>query len=443
MRKRATTAIAAAIVRDITMDEPQVYLEKLSAFSRMLRLEGLPVSPKETEDAARLLIALGMADREQVKTALRTVYAKSREEQLRFDRVFDGFFISEEAMKKQAQEQMQREQELAQARQQAEQDLQVGGEPMNLSEEQRNAYAAMPEEAKQRLRNFMEKYRGNAERNPKLYGDFIHSVFTRAILEQQMLMEDAGVGAAEADPEIGLLYRDISQFRDTEIPKAIDLIQTVARQINGELSAKRKNSGHSGKLDFRATIRKGLETGGSFYKLKYKKKRHRRKHLVLLCDVSGSMMQFSEFALRFIQSLNQVSESSRVFLFSETMVEADAFKLQNMDLFRGFVKECGIYGRGTDLGTALAKLCTMQPAALTSSTTLLILSDTKTIDQPRAMATLLEAKRLSGRVIWLNPIPRNKWQYVRSIQAMQSLVTMVPCSTLRELAQACRRLTQS
>ena len=75
------------------------------------------------------------------------------------------------------------------------------------------------------------------------------------------------------------------------------------------------------------------------------------------------MVQFSEFALRFIQSLNQVSESSRVFLFSEGLFEADAFSLQNMDLFRNYVKECGIYGKGTDLGTALEALCSMNPAA--------------------------------------------------------------------------------
>ena len=177
------------------MTDPQVYLEKLSAFSRMLRLEGLIISPKETEDAARLLIGLGMADREQVKTALRTVYAKSREEQLSFDRCFDGFFISEEKMRQQAKEQMQREQEMQQHRQEAEEDLQLNGKPMDLDESQREAYAAMPEDARQRLRSFMEKYRGTAERNPKLYGEFIHSVFARAILEQQMLMENAGVGA--------------------------------------------------------------------------------------------------------------------------------------------------------------------------------------------------------------------------------------------------------
>ena len=424
------------------MAEPETYLEKLSAFSRMLRLEGLSVSPKETEDASRLLIALGLEDRERVKTALRTVYAKSREEQLSFDRCFDSFFISEEKMRQQAKEQQQREQELAQRRKEAEEELQLNGKPMDLSQQQRETYAAMPEEARQRLRNFMDKYRGTAERNPKLYGEFIHSVFTRTLLEQQMLLENAGTGVEAADPEIGILYRDISDFKDTEIPKAIEIIQSIARQINGELAAKRQRGGHTGVLDFRRTIRLGLETGGSFHRLRYKKKRARRRQLVLLCDVSGSMVQFSEFALRFIQSLNQVSDNSRVFLFSESVVEADAFQLQNMDTFRGYVKESGIYGRGTDLGTALTELCRKKPAVLSSAATLLILSDTKTIDQPRALQALAEAKRLSGRVIWLNPIPESKWQYLRSVQTVAAICPMMSCSTLRELAAACRKLTQ-
>ena len=426
------------IAGDTTMDDPSVYLEKISAFSRMLRLEGLPVSPKETADAGQILINLGLTDREQVKTALRTVYAKSREEQLSFDRVFDGFFISEDAMRQQAQQQMEKEAEMERARREAEEEL----ESVNLDESQLETYAAMPEQEREKLRRFMDRYKNNAERNPELYSNFIHSVFAKTLLEQQMRMEDAGIGCEAADPELGMLYRDISMFKDTEIPKAISIIQTISRQINGELTAKRKKGGHSGKLDFRRTIRKGLETGGSFYRLRYKKKRNRRKNLVLLCDVSGSMVQFSEFALRFIQSLNQVSESSRVFLFSEEMFEADAFSLQNMDLFRSYVKQCGIYGKGTDLGSALAKLSAMQPPVLNSATTLLILSDTKTIDQPRAVASFLEAKRLAGKVIWLNPIPQRHWKHMRSIQTFSTLCSMVSCSTLRDLASACRRLTQ-
>ena len=423
------------------MADPGVYLEKLSAFSRMLHLEGLTVSPQETADAAKVLIRLGLEDRQQVKTALRMVYAKSREEQVSFDRVFDGFFLSEEAIRAQAKEHRQREQAIQFQRKKAEEELRLNGKPMDLTEEQLMTYAAMAEEHRQRLRDFMEKYKETAHRNPGLYDNFIHSVFTKTILEQQMLMEDGGVGGMETDPELGLLYRDISQFKDTEIPKAITLIQGITRQINGELSAKRKRSGRGSKLDFRRTIRKGLETGGSLYRLKYRKKRQRRKHLVLLCDVSGSMVQFSEFALRFIQSMNQVSDSSRVFLFSEGIHEADVFSLQNMDLFREYVRRSGLYGRGTDLGLALEKLMKLKPNPLTDATTLLILSDTKTTGQKRAMQALEEAKRLAGKVIILNPIPEGKWKFLRSAQEFSTAVTMISCSTLRELAAACRKLT--
>ena len=423
----------------ITMAEPEVYLEKLSAFSRMLRLEGLSVSPKETADASQILIALGLEDREQVKTALRTVYAKSREEQLSFDRVFDGFFISEERMRAQAREKAQQDAQF----QENLHALQQSGQAEDLNQEQQFAYASMPVEDRERLQKFVEKYQKNAQRNPKLYSNFIHSVFAKTLLEQQIRMEEAAIGCQATDPEIGLLYRDISKFSDTEIPRAIAIIQNISRQINGELTAKRNRGGHSGKLDFRRTIRKGLETGGSFYRLRYRKKRSRRKRLVLLCDVSGSMMQFSEFALRLIQNLNQVSESSRVFLFSEGLHEADAFSLQNMDLFRNFVRDCGIYGKGTDLGTALAQLCVMEPEALSQSTTLIILSDTKTVDQPRAVEALLEAKRKSGRVLWLNPISRGQWPHIRSIQTFSALCPMICCSTLQELAAACRRLAST
>ena len=423
------------------MADPGVYLEKLSLFSRMLRQEGMAVSPQETADACQLLISLGFSDRDRVKTALRTVFAKSREEQNLFDRVFDGFFVSEEEMRRQAMEHMEREEQMARAGAQAEQDLRLNGSPMELSEEQRKTYTMMPEEERQRLRSFLDKYRDSADRNPQLYGNFIRSVFARALMEQQMRMEDAGVGCQEMDPELGMLYRDITQFSDKEIPRAIAMIQSVTQKINSELTAKR-SGGHTGALDFRRTIRKGLSTGGTFYRLDYKKKRHRRKSLVVLCDVSGSMMQFSEFALRLIQSLNRVSESSRIFLFSEELFEADRSHMQNMDLFRNYVKASGLYGRGTDLGTALERLCRLRPAVLGDAVTLLILSDTKTIDQPRAIRALLEAKRLAGRVLWLNPIPESKWRYVRSIQTMSALCPLVACNTLGALAAACKRLAQ-
>ena len=419
------------------MADTEVYLEKLSAFARILRMEGLSVSPRDTEDAAAILTRLGFEDRETVKTALMTVYAKSREEQLKFSSAFDGFFLSEDAIRAQARQRAEQER---QRQEQTGEELEQIGERVRLDERERQSYRELPQEARQKLQDFLNRYKGNVDRSPQLYSEFIHSVFAKTMMEQQMLLENAGVGAEELDPELGLLCRDIGAFRDSEIPKAIALIQNVARQINGELSAKRRGQGSSGKLDFRRTIRGSLSSGGSLHRLYFRNPRTRKRKLVILCDVSGSMVQFSEFALRFIQSLNQVAESSRTFLFSETIVEADPFQLQNMDRFRDTVRASGIYGRGTDLGLALRHLCDTRPPVLNQNTTLLILSDTKTVDTARALLWLQEAKRQSGKLLWLNPIPERNWKYIKSVGAVQSIVPMIPCSTLGELAAACRRL---
>ena len=422
------------------MADSGVYLAKMAAFSRMLLSEGLNVRPRETEDACRILVELGLEDRETVKTALRTVYAKSREEQKTFDRVFGEFFLPEDAL---CFRNSQVRQELSRRERNAREELKLNGAPMDFTQAQRMAYGAMDDAQRQRLQAVLDKYRDSAARNPELYNQFIHSIFARSIMEQQLRMEDAAANAQgmAADPELGLLYRDISEFRDGDIPQAVGLIQRITRQINGERSARSRRDSANQLLDFRKTIRKGLETGGSLYRLKYRKTRGRRRKLVLLCDVSGSMIQFSEFALRFIQQLDHASEASRVFLFSEAFHEADRYSLGNLDRFRDYVRKTGLYGRGTDLAQALEALNARKPAALNSATTLLILSDTKTTGQKRALKALAESRRLAGRVIILNPIPERRWKYMQGVQAFAAAADMMPCANLKDLAAACRKLT--
>lgn len=417
-----------------------VYLEKLAEFSSLLRREGLAVGVQETADAGQILSCLDLTDRETVRRALQAVYAKGREEQAVFQRAFDGFFVSLEQREALRRKHEAEARELAQRRAQAEQELRVNGKPMDLREDLREVYVHMDEEKREQLRQMMERTRGLLGRNPeKLYGSFVRSVFTRFLLEQQMALEDAAVGVEPADPDLALLYRDISKFREADVPRAAALIASISRQVDAELSRRKRGRSHSGKLNFRRTIRKGLETGGSFYRLSYRRRRRTRQRLVLLCDVSGSMLQFSEFALRFLKSMSEVSEASEIYLFSEEARLVDSFALQNMDAFRDYVRASGLFGRGTDLGSALEYLC-RRPAVLGSSTTLIVLSDTKTINLPRAAQSLAEARRLAGKVLWLNPIPEGKWPYIRSIQTMSALCQMVPCSTLDELARACRKM---
>ena len=425
-----------------TASTKQIYIEKITEFSRLLRLEGFAVGLHETEDACRILQQIGFKDRQQVKDALRAIYAKSQQEMSAFDRVFDSFFISVEQKQENIQQQLQQQEQLQQQKQQADEELKFNNEPIQLRDDLKDVYVQMPQEERDKLKRFMNRYKDNYDRHPDLYNNFIHSVFMRTLMEQQMLMEDAAIGQQEVDPDFALMFRDISKIKDSEIPKAINIIQKVTQQINGELSAKRAHTGNSGLLDFKRTIRKGLQTGGTFNTLKYKRKRAKKRRLVLLCDVSGSMIQFSEFALRFIKSMSDVSESSRTFLFSENVVEVDPFALQNMDSFRSYVRSSGLYGKGTDLGSALEYLNSCKPSVLSRSTTLLILSDAKTIDLTRAERAVVRAKHNAGKVVWLNPIPRRKWEHLKSVQAMSILCQMVPCSTLNELARECRKLVK-
>ena len=419
------------------------YVEKLSAFSAMLREEGITAGIQESADACSILSMIDLDDRKMVRDALCAVYAKTREQQLAFYRAFDAYFVSTEQREAVIRRQKEEAEQLSRLRSQAEQDFQVNGQPLDIREDLHEVYFKMSDEKREELRQIAERSKMNVDRSPKLYTNFIRSVFMRFLLEQQMMLEDAAVGVAEADPDIGLLYRDISRFKDTDIPRATALITTIARQLNAELSQKRRRGGHSGKLDFKRTIRRGLETGGSFYRLSYRHKRKKRRQLILLCDVSGSMLQFSEFALRFLKSMSEVSDNIRIFLFSEELREVDPFALQNMDSFRKYVNSCGLYGRGTDVGRALNDLCKLKNSPLTQGSTLLVLSDTKTIDLPGAVRALGEAQRKAGKVMWLNPIPESKWQYVQTIQIFSSICQMLPCSTLEELSRACRRLLKS
>ena len=421
------------------MTNPGCYLDAVAEFSALLRREGLTAGLQETQDALSVLTLLGLEDRTQVRDALRAIYAKSPQQQRTFDQAFDAFFVSLEQKQASAKAAEQAQQELDARREALEEDLQFNGKQIPLHEDLKDVYLHMPQSEREKLQKTVDRYRDNAKRAPGLYDNFIQSIFLRTLLEQQMMAEDAGLGG-RADPDADLLYREISSFQEREIPQAVQLIQRIAQQLAGELSAKRRRGGHSGALDFRATLRRGLQTGGALTVLRYRKKRKRRRHLVLLCDVSGSMMQFSEFVLRFMKSLSDVADSTRIFLFSEQLHAVDPFSLQNMDAFRSYVRHSGCFGRGTDLGAALRTLEQVRPSVLGPATVLLILSDAKTVDLPGAEQALQRIRHQAGQVVFLNPIPSKKWPYLSGCRTLSAQCTMLSCSTLSELTRACRRL---
>ena len=418
----------------------QTPVGKVSGFADCLRAQGLSVGIGETEAALSALNLVGFEDRETVNAVLRTLFTGSKREQEVFDRCFDLYFVSAEEFEANQAAMAQAQQELEARRRELEERLSVQGRPIDIRDDLKDVYARMPQSERDHLKDVVDKYSEKMKHAPKLYEGFIRSVFMKSLVEQQMLLEDAAEGAAQADSDADLMFRNISGFREADIPRAHALIDQVTRRINGDIVARRKRAGRSAALDFRRTIRAGLSTGGALCRLRHKPRHSRKKHIVMLCDVSASMLQFSEFALRFIKSLSEISEHAEIFLFSEQTQRVSPFALQNMDLFGDYVRSSGVWGRGTNVGRALDAVLFAAPPVLTPNTVLMVLSDAKTVGLDRAEVNLIRASKAAGSVVWLNPIPEAKWQYLKGPARLRRHCSMLPCGTLDELAQACRRL---
>ncbi|MBR0367331.1 MAG: VWA domain-containing protein [Clostridia bacterium] len=422
-------------------DKPEdVLLDRMVRFVNDLRAQGMTVGIRETEDMLRALSLVGFEDRDAVRAAMRAILAGTRREQETFDRLFELYFVPAEAFEANRQAMAEARREMEQRRREMEETLTVDGRPIEFRDDLKDVYARMPQSERDRLRDIADKFSEKMAHAPKLYEGFIRSVFMKSLLEQQMVLEDAAEGAMRQDSDADMMFRDISNFKDSEIPRAYQLIDQVTRRINGDIVARRRAAGRAAALDFKRTIRAGLSTGGALCRLHHKKRHSRRKRVVMLCDVSASMMQFSEFAIRFIKSLSEVSDHSEIFLFSEQVQRVNPFALQDMSLFTAYVRSSGVWGRGTNIGRALEAVLAANPPVLGPGAVLIVLSDAKTVDLNRAEAALVKASRQAGSVVWMNPIPEAKWPYLKGVTRLRPHCSMVPCGTLDALARACARL---
>lgn len=411
-------------------------IENLAVFSQLLRQKGLPVGISETMDATRVIELIGLEDKNAVRQALGAIYAKSRNQQRVFRETFDGYFIGEAVRRRQQEEEKKELEDKEKRLQEAEEELKYDGKPLELNHNVKEAYANLTKAERDQLMRYLDFSTDNKRRSP------FNERFMQKIIQQRLLLDDlpgSGVRDSPAEPE-DLLDKNLSDITDEEVPHIISLINRLVKQLNGSISRDYKRTGKSGRLDFRKTIHESLRTGGSFYRLRFKKRRRSKKRLLLLCDVSGSMLKFSQFAIRFIKSMSDVAGSSEAYLFSEGISKVGRFVPGGLKEFEEHVKKSGLWGKGTDIGGAVEELARLRPSPFNRSTVMIILSDTKTVNTKKAETQLKNASAMVKKIIWMNPIPESKWHNMKSVSAFRPYCRMLDCSTLNNLAKACAKL---
>lgn len=425
----------------------------LLEFVQLLRDGGIPINLTEVQDALYGLVLIGLEDKSQVEGILQATLVKSVTQVAWFQEAFRVFFASPEAQsswQKQAQEHSERwEKGIAQTRE----ELRFQGEELALTEEQRATYMQLPEEEKERLKKFLERS-GEGVRNGVPLDHSFQPMVERALQgsldfwrrklgEEDFPLAPPGeagllseVERAMREKEIHYLTRDLKDIPPEEWPEVIKLIRRLSQRLASQVS-RRLAQGKRGSLDMRRTLRENMRYGGVLLKQSYRTKRRARPKFVVLCDVSGSMVKYTEFILQFVYGLTSLVSGIETYAFADRLVNLTS-KLHSGNSLQGMLKVsmsevAQEFGGGTNLAISLEELLKDHAGSLTRRTILFILSDTQTLEVEKAAKLLKMTKGKVREILWLNTLPERRWKETKSVETFRPFCQMFECYTLGHL----------
>lgn len=156
--------------------------------------------------------------------------------------------------------------------------------------------------------------------------------------------------------------------------------------------------------DLRGMLRQSLRYGGTPVELPQRIRRVTRTRLLVFCDVSRSMDEYSQFFLHFAAAVLRRLWHVEVFLFATELVRVTRLWFEeSWNKLKLRVPDCG---GGTQIGKCLSQfLQTHDATLLNDETIVIILSDGLDAGEPAVLEQSLEALRRRSRAIfWLNPL---------------------------------------
>lgn len=421
--------------------QEQFIENNITTFVHILRTAGLTLGVSELMDALKALAVLDMTDRNQMYRGLSAVLVKNRRDAQVFDEAFQSFFVPAEVRNRQMAEFLARRME----REAVKEELIFKEKPLDLPEEDIDTYAGMSDEEKQKVKNFLKKADNGVNVTESLkpvLEQQIHSILQRQRDQNgfQSLLPVETTGVEEWDSVLydmmrqhteDLLLKDIADIKEDEVAEAVVLIRQLARRLATRIGRRyKKNSGRK-VVDVRRSIRSGLRYGGVLMDLKYKKKRIQKPNVILLTDISGSMLKYSSFLLEMMYGLSSVLPGIRSFVFAEHLKKLD---LRDFDI-ETFGRDNAI-GDGTNLYDSLLEFLADCDKLLNRKTVLIILSDAKTLEYQKAAEKLAYIRGKVKDILWLNPMEGSEWERFFQTKAFMPYVTMMEASSIESLSKA-------
>lgn len=161
-------------------------------------------------------------------------------------------------------------------------------------------------------------------------------------------------------------------------------------------------------VDLRRALRTAVRHGGDTPTLPWRRRKPRQRRLLLLIDVSGSMKEHTETALRFAHVLHHAAERMECFTLGTRLTRiTGALRLRNPEA--ALAQASALvpdWDGGTRIGDALvAFLSVPRFAGCTRGAAAVVLSDGLERGGPDAMIrAVARLSRLAWRVGWLTPL---------------------------------------
>jgi len=331
-------------------------LSRLGAFARLLHDAGMEAGPRRLTDATRALACIDLKKQTDFRNALRAVFVSRKEDLAIFEAAFDIFWAPPDPRASAG---------VIPGRSRA----------LPLSPERAKAWAAAL--------------------------GLNSSQMNREIEAVEVPASSSGYSAEEL-----LRQKDFEQMTWEETEQVRRLLEQAPWRM-AERRTRRLRSSNSGAVDLRRSARHAIRASGELMRLFRRKPRIRRRPLVLICDVSGSMERYSRLLMIFAHAISR-REDLEAFVFSTRLTRITRLlRYRDLDLALSSVSK-GVhdFSGGTRIGDALGDFNRhWARRVLGHGAVVIIVSDGWDRGDPGQLEKeLVHLRRSAYRLIWLNPL---------------------------------------
>ncbi|MBY6114644.1 VWA domain-containing protein [Mameliella alba] len=342
-------------------------------FARALRRAGLPVGPGRVIDAIRAVEAAGFTERMDFYWTLHACFVNRPEHRVVFAQIFRLYWRDPRFL---------------------EHMMSMMLPAIRGVQEERSAVAAEKRAAQALL----------GDQLPEMPEEEEQEEATKVEVDASMTMS----------VEEKLRSLDFEQMSTEEIAQAKRMLARLTLPVK-PIESRRLMGAHLGhRMDARKTIRDALRKGGEIQSIARAKRRPRWPNLVVLCDISGSMSQYSRMVLHFLHAVaNEKGQGwAKVHAFTfGTRLTNITRHLATRDVDAA-LKAAGAEAQDWEGGTRIGQCLhafnrDWSRRVMGQGAVVLLITDGLDRDDAGALEKEMERLHLSSRrLIWLNPLLR-------------------------------------